>query len=647
MRLVEKVINYIKSNKEWIFSGIGIPILSLVISMIFFSSEDKTIDVNDLPDDKNNIEVEGIVNGDIYQDNIINILGGEKEEPKLVEKELVIEINGDKVYPINIDILDERKVDGWVYFRYIVEETYNGDVVTYPVLFRYKEGEYIAKRVSDRACYAFEVAKDCVYYLDSTIDFQDYGELYVSRPDGKKERLLDNELYDFQIVGDQYIYYTYRHDTVGVGLECHALHRMNLNGSEIMIAAYEVSGVDFGVSHFDYKVVDGWVDCGAFKMELGEPADGLEKIVFNNVEDNDWVYYVTNRLIKARKDGSEIVELDGVDDYYYHIEKVEDDWIYYIKGEKMYKIRTDGSGKEKITKIQIDEKNDDNQKVIMPESKYLEYLQSNVNRDIIFSHYDDYDGDGLYEVFAIVESNLRKEYEEYSDYYGTIWFINHNSAIEIEGDAKNYYPPLVFVMGGKVFVAFSQVWSTGSIVYIWGVADEEPYEPMISGKASDIRLNEFNELELTHSTYDLCFDKEIHDEFDDDYIDKYGNVYPLLSGHTWKNYYFYFDGNVFKEYGGINIEIDDLLRSDKGREIVEKIYEESYIIDSIYYRENGIININISKEDDKSIRYSNLTLRCDDGKLDIVPSEWGEYNEGIYLDAMIPEIATYPSGYPY
>ena len=470
MRLVKNVINYIKLNKEWIFSGIGITILScvfsmslFVFSMIFFSSEDKNTDINDLPDDMNNIEVEDIVNGDIYQDNIFNILGGEEEKIELVKKELVIEINGDKVYPINIDIIDERKVAGWVYFRYMVEETYNDDIVTYPALFRYKEGEYIAKRVSDRACYAFEVAKDCVYYLDSTIGFRNQGELYVLRPDRKKERLLDDELYDFQIVNDQYIYYTYSHDTVGVGLEGHALHRMNLNGSEIMIAAYEVSGVDFGVSHFDYKVVDGWVDCGAFKMELGEPADGLEKIVFNNVEGNDWVYYVTNRLIKARKDGSEIVELDGVDDYYYHIKKVEDDWIYYIKGEKMYKIRTDGSGKEKITKIQIDVKNG-----VMSESKYLEYLQSNMNGDIICSHYDDYDGDGLYEMFAVVESNLREEYEEYSDYYGTIWFINHNSAIEIEGDAKNYYPPLEFVMGDKVFVTFSQGWSTGSIVYIWG-----------------------------------------------------------------------------------------------------------------------------------------------------------------------------------
>lgn len=49
--------------------------------------------------------------------------------------------------------------------------------------------------------------------------------------------------------------------------------------------------------------------------------------------------------MKARKDGSEPMELDGVDDYWYEVHKVEDGWIYYNKGGMPYKIRTDGTGK--------------------------------------------------------------------------------------------------------------------------------------------------------------------------------------------------------------------------------------------------------------------------------------------------------------
>lgn len=267
------------------------------------------------------------------------------------EKELVMDINGEKIYPISVDMIDEQKADGWVYFRYILTETYNDYTVTYPALFRYQEDVCMVERVNDRACYSFEIVGDRVYYLDSSISYQDHGELYVSKVDGEDKRILEDELFGFQIVDEQYIYYTYRYDTVGVGLEGHALYRMNLDGSERMIAAYEVSGTDMNTSHFDYKVKDGWVDCGTFKMELGEPADGYEKIVFKDIGDNDWTYYVTNRLIKARKDGSESMELDGADDYYYEIEKIEDDWIYYIKGGEKYKIRTDGSGKEAIADV--------------------------------------------------------------------------------------------------------------------------------------------------------------------------------------------------------------------------------------------------------------------------------------------------------
>lgn len=320
-----------KNNKVWVFGGIGIIILALFFIMNTSSKESMT-DMNMLPKENNNIEV---------SDNT--------DPAPLTDKELVIEIDGDKIYPTAADVMDEQKAGDWVYFRYMVEETYNNYTVVYPVLFRYKEGDNIAECANKSACYSYEIVGDYLYYLDSTMDSQAHGALYVSKLDGTDERLLEEELYDFQIVDEQYIYYTYSYDTIGVGLEGHALHRMNLDGSEKMIAAYEVSGIDMGTSHFNYKVEDGWVDCGTFKMEIGEPADGFEEIVFKDIGDNDWVYYVTNRLIKARKDGSERIELDGVDDYHYEIESIEDDWIYYIKGGEKFKIRTDGSGKETVT----------------------------------------------------------------------------------------------------------------------------------------------------------------------------------------------------------------------------------------------------------------------------------------------------------
>lgn len=364
-KTVSQVKNWIIKNKEWLFSGIGITGLTTFVSIVglfigyIHSSFD---DANKRLAEKNEIDVQEDVKGDLYQNSTIDNYGEEidstddysENASKNQQKELVIEINGEKVYPISVDIKDKQTVGNWVYFRYMIDETYNDETIMYPALFRYQENTYIAEQVNERACYSFKVVEDCVYYLDSTIYAQDHGVLYISRPDGKNERILDDELYDFQIVDNQYIYYTYRHDTVGVGLEGHALHRMNLDGSEIMIVAYEVSGVDMRTSHFDYKVKDGWIDCGTYKIEIGEPANGYERVIFKDIGDNEWIYYTTNRLIKARKDGSERIELDGIDNFYYEIEKIEGDWIYYIKGNTKFKIKKDGSGKETIIETQKD-----------------------------------------------------------------------------------------------------------------------------------------------------------------------------------------------------------------------------------------------------------------------------------------------------
>ena len=265
--------------------------------------------------------------------------------------ELIIDNFGDKIYPIGVDIKDETTVGDWTYFRYYVTDEEYG--ATYPALFRYRNDTLIAERISEAACYSFDVAASSVFYMDSTWSFQDHGILYVSRPDGKNERLLEDELYDFQIVDGQYIYYVFRHDTLGVGLEGHALYRMNLDGSQKMIVTYEVKGIDasgqaFGISHFDYigHIEDGWLDCVTFKIELNSPSVGMNRVISKNSTDNDWIYYTTNRLLKAKNDGTEIIELDGEDDYRYDIKSIDGDWIYYIKGQNHMKIKNDGTSKQ-------------------------------------------------------------------------------------------------------------------------------------------------------------------------------------------------------------------------------------------------------------------------------------------------------------
>lgn len=274
------------------------------------------------------------------------------------------------------------------------------------------------------------------------------------------------------------------------------------------------------------------------------------------------------------------------------------------------------------------------QEIIMSESNYLEYLKDNVEGEVLFYYYNDYDGDGTCEMFALVGEAIDGDglYEE-DNLSGEIWYVNQNGVMRIENNEIIYWSsPYTFSIGVNAFIAFEKYYATGSLTYIWGVKNGKPYQPNISGKGNGLRINEYNEIEITDSAYDMVFDKSMN----------------LMIGHTWKKYYFYFDGNTFREYGGISIKVEDILDIPGGEAIVDEIYNNSSVIESIYYRENGIININISKESDEEIRYYNITLRYDGKESYFVPSMFEDnYSEGIYLRAFIPSVAIYPDEYPY
>ena len=51
----------------------------------------------------------------------------------------------------------------------------------------------IAERISEDACPHFEVVKNSVIYLNSTLVDYSHGQLYVARPDGMNERVMEEE----------------------------------------------------------------------------------------------------------------------------------------------------------------------------------------------------------------------------------------------------------------------------------------------------------------------------------------------------------------------------------------------------------------------------------------------------------------------
>lgn len=264
----------------------------------------------------------------------------------LYQEIAILNNQNEVIYPIGVDILNERKVGEFTFFTYNVTEMMENDVITYPALYKWKEGK-LAERISEGACPHFEVAKNSVIYLNSTLPDSSHGQLYVTRPDGMNERVMEEELYDFSI-DEEYIYFTYCFDTVGVGLEGHALHRMDINGDNIITVAYELSSPNLQGSHYNVSIEDGWAIYQNYKIQIGNPADGLEKVILLDGTNKDWIYYTSNRLIKAKPDGTEQVVLDDENDFWYQIDKIERGWIYYQKGDDKYKIDINGNNKKRI-----------------------------------------------------------------------------------------------------------------------------------------------------------------------------------------------------------------------------------------------------------------------------------------------------------
>lgn len=244
-------------------------------------------------------------------------------------------------------ITDENTVAGWVYFLYPNRE--------YPdsgcELWRRREDQSDLQRVSSMRCDSYDIVGDSIYFAEYSLPGEIHGVLYVIRPQ-QEPKALAEELCFYQIY-EGYIYYAHSFDTTGVGIEGHALHRMDLDGENHIVAAYEANGPGIGGGHIG-EIKDGYVCYDGYRQQLGQPADGTEALELTTPTDtaDGWIYYSTNRLFKARPDGSECSILEGDADSWIFINRITDGWIYYLDRNKpgiWHKIKTDGTGKTEIS----------------------------------------------------------------------------------------------------------------------------------------------------------------------------------------------------------------------------------------------------------------------------------------------------------
>ena len=179
---------------------------------------------------------------------------------------------------------------------------------------------------------------------------------------------------------------------------------------------------------------------------------------------------------------------------------------------------------------------------IMSRNSYKNAIAKKAGQEIIYNEYNDFDSDGKCEMFAVVGSIVDDIMIN-----GEIWFASQQDIYKVEGN--NYYLkyPNVYLLKDDKFMAFEEYYPAGSIIHLWGVKDGKPFQPSLTSKANGFQINKYNEIVLINSTYDAA--KIIPNDW---------KVLPddeIWSGHTYNQYYYYWDGENFREYGALEIKL--------------------------------------------------------------------------------------------
>lgn len=221
--------------------------------------------------------------------------------------------------------------------------------------------------------------------------------------------------------------------------------------------------------------------------------------------------------------------------------------------------------------------------------------------EILRFEYDDFNGDGNYEAFVFLG-----EYEEYEDesvYRGSFWFVSAKQCIRLDDGMTSYRSidgsmswngdqKYVYCITGEVI--------TANISRVWTVRNEKVAESRISG-IGEVRYDGKEYLEIVRDAYDGVYDQ---------YAD-------VMNGHTYKPYFYKYNGiiNEFEECTSGEIDEEELKRLC-GFDLSAKIKTEGYEILSILKLENEIIVINYAIHDESEfpcINYENVMWDCTTG----------------------------------
>lgn len=230
-------------------------------------------------------------------------------------------------------------------------------------------------------------------------------------------------------------------------------------------------------------------------------------------------------------------------------------------------------------------------------------------------------------------------------YEGDAWYVTASKAQRLQKniqfpDSKNPIRPAVWTVNGtKLFKYESSAGGSSSGSFAWYIKNGKPVKLPYTG----MNLSYAGNGQFTTEG----------EAFDWNYTDGMG------TGHTYKAYYLYWTAGGLKEYGGLKITRQQLLKIHGAQPVIDVLDKAGKTIDAIYYRANNILNINYHTGNKTNGNYDNVTLLDKNNTVKpvlVYPAANGSkifsggtlsnfsYG-GIYQAALFPKIATYPASY--
>ena len=221
------------------------------------------------------------------------------------------------------------------------------------------------------------------------------------------------------------------------------------------------------------------------------------------------------------------------------------------------------------------------------EEELLDTIKEQSGDQIINYWCADFDMDGNKEVFAAVGTD---------EMDSTLWFASDVEVVQFPVMGYIYCeswsnPEGVCTIdaGQKVFVIECGAGGSGSNSLCYYVKDGIAIPVQRAGE--NLRQNAGKEF-FIHAT---AFDAIGSDGFG--------------SGHTYKRYYLEWTGDGFREHIGTEISRGELEGYKGAADILQQAADEGYSLGTIWKRDNGIINVNLFREEGAGRRNENLTLK--------------------------------------